>query len=112
MPAYCRRLTFDEALYELSGEEQDRLRPYIIGPPGTIDEKLSRIVEEVNYRLKILRDRQKFVGLRAIAYRIMEWTRVIDPFGEAATAAFPLYAGFPWAALRVVAKVIHKSEKT
>lgn len=101
--AYGRLLTFDEALYELSSEDQDRLRPYTTGAPGTIGGKLLQIVEAVNNQLKVLSWR-KSVGLRAAAYRIMEWTRVIDPVGQAATSAFPLYAAFPWAAFRILAE--------
>lgn len=109
--AYGRLLTFDEALYELSSEDQDRLRPYTTGAPGTIGGKLLQIVEAVNNQVKVLSWR-KSVGLRAAAYRIMEWTRVIDPVGQAATSAFPLYAAFPWAAFRILAEVLHKSEET
>lgn len=101
--AYGRLLTFDEALYELSSEDQDRLRPYTTGAPGTIGGKLLQIVEAVNNQIKVLSWR-KSVGLRAAAYRIMEWTRVIDPVGQAATSAFPLYAAFPWAAFRILAE--------
>ncbi|KAE8366751.1 hypothetical protein BDV27DRAFT_155642 [Aspergillus caelatus] len=101
-----RILTIEELLLELSAEEQDRIRLFIRRADGTTDEAIGRIVDGIHGRFKLLNDRKKSVGYQGIVYRIPKWISFFGPFGEAATAAFPLYAGFPWALIRIVTEVI------